>query len=536
MMQKEKNLKILAAVDNAPQFQLILEVLLAVKSRTPSFSGVILFQGDYLERKKHIAQLKNVGIKFYFSNEIIYKDLWKDLRVVGAYGEYKWYVRLYFKYCLFIDFVAERIHNRMIKKFFRILLEGTGNIIKNFYIGSRNFVRASYFYIMRPFSLSREDYEYVRNRASGVTDFGKILKKHEEVLETFAVDLVLLPKDSVFYTNKFLVSAARRQKISTVLLPYDDASTEQLVDDRAGDHRHLVKIKKGLEDAKAYPKWYIQKDDDLICLIEPHMVKAHEQFSLTPAAPWVYNSSKCDFVVFDSQERANRHVKSGAENNKTLVLGWPYQDAVFMPSDEIKKERIRVEKEFGFDSDKPLFLLALPPDKFPILKKVGDYKTYYELVVRWAGIFINDNRFNCVITLHPSANYSKIRDILGKNVNLVKARTHEMLPLCDVFVVDCSSTSKWALAMGKLVIDYDIYKFNFLYHSKAKGILHVREGWEVEQVLDNYCSGKYSSLCKLIKRKDNAERWGVIDGKATERLNNFFYELKNDDRATPRVL
>jgi hypothetical protein len=64
----------------------------------------------------------------------------------------------------------------------------------------------------------------------------------------------------------------------------------------------------------------------------------------------------------------------------------------------------------------------------------------------------------------------------------------------------------------------------------------VREGWEVEQVLENYFSGKYSSLCKLIKRKDNAERWGVIDGKATERLNNFFYELKNDDRATPRVL
>ena len=243
MMQKEKNLKILAALDNAPQFQLILEVLLAVKSRSSSFSGIILFQGDYPERKKHIAQLKENGIKFYFSDDIIYKGL-----QVHSSGDYKWYIRLYFKYCLFIDFAAERIHNRKIKKRFRILLEGTGNIIKNFWIYCRKYIFDSKIYRML---VSNRD--YIRGRAAGVADFEKFLKKHEEVLATFAVDLVLLPKDSAFYTNKFLVSAARKQKISSVLLPYDDASTEQLVDDRVGDHRHIVRLKRGLEDAKSIP-------------------------------------------------------------------------------------------------------------------------------------------------------------------------------------------------------------------------------------------------------------------------------------------
>ena len=60
--------------------------------------------------------------------------------------------------------------------------------------------------------------------------------------------------------------------------------------------------------------------------------------------------NQSDFVVFDSQERADRHVKSGAKNNKTLVLGWPYQDTLFMPDDKVKKERARLEKEFGFAS------------------------------------------------------------------------------------------------------------------------------------------------------------------------------------------
>ena len=64
----------------------------------------------------------------------------------------------------------------------------------------------------------------------------------------------------------------------------------------------------------------------------------------------------------------------------------------------------------------------------------------------------------------------------------------------------------------------------------------MTEGWEVEQVLDNYCSGKYKSLCKQIQRKENAEKWGIIDGKATERLSNFFHELKNDDSEPPRVI
>ena len=66
---------------------------------------------------------------------------------------------------------------------------------------------------------------------------------------------------------------------------------------------------------------------------------------------------------------------------------------------------------------------------------------------------------------------------------MARLNTAELVPLCDVFVASISSTIRWAIACGKPVVNYDVYRYRYTDFIGVEGVLTCEEQDEFVSVL-----------------------------------------------------
>ena len=111
-----------------------------------------------------------------------------------------------------------------------------------------------------------------------------------------------------------------------------------------------------------------------------------------------------------------------------------------------------------------------------------------------------------------------MRHIETANVRIAARRTSELVPLCDLYVASVSSTIRWAIACGKPVINYDVYRYRYTDFLNLDGVLVIEEQSEFREIvrrLDN----EPDELAQLRERQEAvAPRWGFLDGRCSDRI------------------
>ena len=76
-----------------------------------------------------------------------------------------------------------------------------------------------------------------------------------------------------------------------------------------------------------------------------------------------------------------------------------------------------------------------------------------------------------------------MRHIETANVRIAARRTSELVPLCDLYVASVSSTIRWAIACGKPVINYDVYRYRYTDFLNLEGVLVIEEQNEFREIV-----------------------------------------------------
>jgi len=260
-------------------------------------------------------------------------------------------------------------------------------------------------------------------------------------------------------------------------------------------------------------------------------ILAYELVKMSPPNPWILHSGDLDAIAVEGEVMRSDAIMMGLRSDIVHATGIIQHDEMKWRVDNKENQRSNLYRQLNFSANKPLLLSALPPD---FLYSVNgkpqcpncDFKTYSELVEFWVTSIAQLSQFNIVITVHPSVNPENLKFIEKWGVRISQERTSDLMPLCDLFVASISATINWAIACGKPVINYDVYRYRYTDYVNASGVLTMEEKNEFLSTLFKLNDAEFLSQL-TDKQVKEAASWARLDGLAAERILALVYENVN---------
>jgi hypothetical protein len=167
-----------------------------------------------------------------------------------------------------------------------------------------------------------------------------------------------------------------------------------------------------------------------------------------------------------------------------------------------------------------LILTALPPDFLdqPGGRPECDFREFERLVDFWLNTCCSIPGHNVMVALHPSVAPADAVTFERHGARIASLNTAELIPLCDIFVASISSTIRWAIACGKPVINYDVYRYRYTDFVGIEGVLTFEEQDEFISILRRITSDATYAMEIRRKQAAIAPLWGRLDGKSGQRM------------------
>src|SRR5262249_46161121 len=202
------------------------------------------------------------------------------------------------------------------------------------------------------------------------------------------------------------------------------------------------------------------------------------------------------------------------------LTGSPSDDAMARNVADAPNKREELYSKLDLPSGRPMFLTALPPDflYLPGGRPECAFGRYDDLVEHWIAALAEQDRFNVVVALHPSVKVETMRHIERSNVRISELQTAQLVPLCDVYVASISSTIRWAIACGKPVINYDVYRYRYTDFVGVAGVLTIEEEDAFCALIHRFASNEKFLLENCRRQQAEAPRWGRLDGSSCGRI------------------
>ncbi len=351
------------------------------------------------------------------------------------------------------------------------------------------------------------------------------LERVRKRLKLLAPDIIVLAGDLVDYTSVFYTKAGHELGIPSVIVPWlvPVGGWEQagyFASVSARDARRVVNRLVG----RMYPEWLIEYEGRPMLRLSASQVFARKLLGLAPPLPWIPHSGQADAMALESRIQMKTALANGLPKQKLVIVGSPAGDKVARIIARANSIRERLYSRLGLPEGRPMLLAAVSQANYTKLDVPGacdftDYKKMVEFIVsglkRAAG-------YNLVLLLHPSVDPAPWRYLEDEKTKICLEPTIEVIPLCQVFMASQSSVIQWAIACGKPVVNYDVYKYGYTDFVSAGGVVTVTEKDEYIEIMDRL--GTDPGFVSDLKSKQEAcaEEWGLFDGRSAQRLLDLF--------------
>jgi hypothetical protein len=281
-----------------------------------------------------------------------------------------------------------------------------------------------------------------------------------------------------------------------------------------------------------FPRWIHNYKGVRMIRVEPDLLLALEFLHLNPPNPWLMVGNDEDAVAMDSIATFEHFSNEGVAADKMIVVGMPEHDIMAEFQSNSKRLRTELCKRLNLPVDRPILLSPLVVEHYIGGRPTCDFQKYEDMVEFWVKSLGSIKGYNIIISLHPGHSYNQnIHDwdyIEQWGVKICRDDIPTLIPLCDIFVVSCcSSTTQWAIACGKPVINYDVYRWDFPIYQSVPGIISMQEKSEFLDELKKLTSDPEYYTKIAAQQVLYAKNWGNLDGKATERLLQLFEHFIN---------
>ncbi|MCS7015069.1 MAG: hypothetical protein NZM42_02980 [Gemmatales bacterium] len=356
----------------------------------------------------------------------------------------------------------------------------------------------------------------------------KQLRYARLMCRTLRPHLLVLAEDNVEYVSGAWVRAAHSSGIPVLIVPYCLAGLEEPAAVYVNDPRHQADNPKNRGLARAYPHWVYEYQGRTLVRMPANQALPLEWLGISSPLPWLMNGTYADRIAVESPFMRDFYQRQGVPPSQIAVTGTANDDAMYEALQHRESYLRQLYAQYGMPSDRPMILCALPPVTSAMAGLKEEFRSYQDMLRFWLACLSEIEGYNIFISLHPTMNrleFEFLQEGGWWGMALAPPDTARMISLCDIYIASVSSTIRWAIACGKPVINYDVYRFRFPDFRPARGVVTVESKEDFRRVLRRLTSDpEYYEALRRAQAESQAY-WGMIDGKSTPRLLTTIEEL-----------
>jgi hypothetical protein len=266
------------------------------------------------------------------------------------------------------------------------------------------------------------------------------------------------------------------------------------------------------------PQWIKGGKFENALMFTPELIFAWESLGISLQDAWIIHGGNCNILCVENEMSYHQYTAEKVPEKKMVQTGSPYCDMIVESAYEKKVSISSLKECRKIDRDRTKILVSWPPSYHETYPDRSEFNSYEEMTKVILGYLNELPGVDLTVSLHPACKDSTRTLLEEIGIDVSDEYLLDLFPQADVFVTYFSSTIRWALATGKIVLNYDAYNIELKTFDSAPGFMNVSQ-------FDEFCS-KIKLLVESevyfsdMKRKQvaNAPRWGVLDGECTKRI------------------
>ncbi len=357
------------------------------------------------------------------------------------------------------------------------------------------------------------------------------------VCRVLTPDIVILAEDNVEYLSGVWVRAAHQQGLSVLVVPYCLAGIEEPAAVYWQDPKHDADSDENQKLARDFPQWVYEYQGRRLVRLPAKRALPMEWLAISSPLPWLMNGSYADAIAVESEFMRNFYKRQGIPPRQLVTTGAVSDDVLHATLQDLEGQRYRLYRQYGMHEDRPMLLCALPPVTSAMANLRQEFRSYDDMIRFWIDSMKQVEGYNVFISLHPTmdrAQFKWIEEIGWWGIGLAPPDTAVMIALCDIYVASVSSTIRWAIACGKPVINYDVYRFRFPDFRPAPGVITVETRDEFVSALRRITTDSNYYYLLREAQLNVSGYWGMIDGRSGKRVIELIDRLTQQHAGKPK--
>ncbi len=319
-----------------------------------------------------------------------------------------------------------------------------------------------------------------------------------------------------------LLSMAEILGIQIIMLPYGFPLMVDLEISlkEKKENGKLITFKEKYGDLveEKHTHWIKRGQNPGSLMFSPEYISILESFGLSLSNPWMISGNLADVLCCEGEENKNHYLEEGLSKDKIEVTGTPYGDIIF----NVLSNHVTLKKSFEesspLDKSKTYLLVSWPTSYHDKYNDKNEFKSYSEMTYHFFKDLVGIQGLEVLVSSHPAMSAEEVDIIKSTGAKLSHDNLIELIPQHDIFCSFFSSTTRWALACGKLVANYDMYDLGLNIYDNAPGFFNSNKKSDIVEFLKKI-SDSYEERHKLlIQQGSNKAQWTKIDGEATKRI------------------
>ena len=351
--------------------------------------------------------------------------------------------------------------------------------------------------------------------------YGKQINALKEFCRLHRPRMAILGDDGVG-TDPCVTSVLRHEDVPLVCVPYGYGGVEDLehvLDLRHGTEYRNIDTEGGPVVAAHYPHWVKSGRHAGALLFRPELILARESLGITLRRPWRTYGSEADLFCVSGQQYADHLRQEGVPDNLITVTGSlaGVQIHNILQTDSNARKAFR--QPVKLQSDHTRILVSWPPSYHQTHGDRSEFPdSYASLTHAVVQPLIDHPNVRLTVTLHPSTLPGDRAVFADLNIPLSTDSIIDLIPKHDIFLTATSSTTRWAIACGKPVINYDLYKFGITAFHNLPGVIHVETHQAYTATLHKLLDGENFFATTSAAQISVADDWALVDDRFLEKL------------------
>ena len=356
------------------------------------------------------------------------------------------------------------------------------------------------------------------------------VRAYAELLLSADISSVICSEDGVS-GDIVLISVARSLGVRVIDVPYGNGTGLELEIDlaRKSVEGRLI-LATGIEWTvmKLFaPQWLKKQRFAGAVMFEVPIILAYESVGVSLRDSWIIHGGLSHFLCVESLSSRRQYVREGIPEKKMVLTGSPYCDLMYDVIEKNLHAREAFRKPKKIETKKTRILVSWPPSYHDTYPGTNEFETYESMTRATVSFLQSLASVDLTISLHPACGeyVSELMRELG--VEITDEYVIDLIPLNDIFVTCFSSTIRWAIAAGKVVVNYDAYCLELPTYSDLPGVTSHKRFDDFKRRLQALTSSEELLIAAMHAQIKVSEDWGVVDGRATERILNTLNNPKN---------